>query len=181
MDRLTIKLSKPPGDHRAGKRTKNLAKIALGCLLLFIINDSAIADNSKFSGTFTLDLTVGSPVCRQSSGSIVIGSNSRQRGEVYYLHIPAEERQETYTFTKDNGEVYTRTITVLDDSRFRFFQKKTMSASSTITELVFIYSNDFLGFVATGSETGGSSCKGPAIYVGNKMGGEQVWFQSRRR
>ena len=121
MATLSMTLIRPPVDYRLGKGTMNLAKIVIGFLLLFIINDSAIADNSKFSGTFTLDSTVGSPVCKQSTGSTVSGGAYSKRGEDYYLSLPTVERQETYTFTKENGDVYTRTITVLDPYRFRFF------------------------------------------------------------
>lgn len=170
MDRSSMKLIRPPGDYRPGKGIMNLVTIAIGFLLLLIINDSAIADNSKFSGTFALDLSVGSPVCKQSTGTMVIGGNSSKSGGVYYLYVPTEELQDTYTFTNDNGDVFTRTITVLDHYRFRFYQKKTTASYSTITDLVFVYSNDYHSFSATGSETGGSSCKGPTIYFGSKIG-----------
>jgi hypothetical protein len=151
-----------------------LRKTTIVLFITFCIVDPVIAGSSQFFGKFSLDLTIGEPVCRQSTGSIEIGNNFGNRTKVYYIYLPTKKQQDTYTFTTDDGNVYTRTITILDQNQFRWYQKKVTSTYSTIFDLLFLFSDKYQNFVASGSIEGEISCKGPAIFLGDRVEEREV-------
>jgi len=67
-------------------------------------------DNSRFYGTYTGSVTIGA--CPPEEMTSTVGSDSSRKAEEYYLYIPATGDSITYSFTDQDGDFVTRTITI---------------------------------------------------------------------
>jgi hypothetical protein len=105
-------------------------------------------DNSKFYGTFAFSINVDE--CDVIEEIIVIGGE----GEDFDYYIPENSNFATDSEI-DEGVNYTQTVTVTADTVTYDFEEQTVGelSPSQVTNLVFVYSNDYNDITISGNAT----------------------------
>jgi len=84
-------------------------------------NDTSL-DNSRFYGTFNITFTEtktcpnSEPLTSSETGILTIESDSSKRAEDDYIYIPSSESSETYSYTDEDGDIATETVTISNNT-----------------------------------------------------------------
>jgi hypothetical protein len=111
-------------------------------------DDGADDANSRFYGTYDFEVT---GECGPESGTIEIGSDLEQRGEDFYIWIPASGFFETYQF-EEGGEVTTTDVIVTFNSISQETEESFEGDLIWEQELDFDFASDFNSATITGED-----------------------------
>ncbi|MDY6837901.1 MAG: hypothetical protein SWH78_08000 [Thermodesulfobacteriota bacterium] len=77
---------------------------------------TALADNSKFHGTFDMTMSGTEPHPWKEVGTLRIGSDQSRMREESYLHIPADGSPVTNAWTQEDGTPVSQVISISGDT-----------------------------------------------------------------
>jgi len=132
---------------------------SLGCVFIFTLvmwAGTAVADNSKFHGTFDMTISGTEPHPWAEVGTLRIGGDQSKMREQSYLHIPSDGNPVTNAWTEEDGVPVSQVITIGEDTITVDQREDCLDGGGVrflclTKHLEFAFSSGYVGAVISGS------------------------------
>ncbi|MDY6987356.1 MAG: hypothetical protein SWQ30_04795 [Thermodesulfobacteriota bacterium] len=132
---------------------------SFGCVLIFPLvmwAGTAVAENSKFHGTFDMTMSGTEPDPWTEAGRLRIGSDQSKMREESYLHIPPDGNPVTNAWTEEDGAPVSQVITIAEDAITVDQRRDCLDGAGVrfvcfTKHLEFAFSSGYVGAAVSGS------------------------------